>query len=113
MTAARLTEIHVFPVKGEPGRLVDEAMLEPDGLVGDRRKKAPVSLVAAEDAGEVTRSNFVVDLSAPELSGSVGSGLRVGQVELELTSAAGSCPGVYAVVRQPGTVRVGDLVEVV
>lgn len=112
MSAGRLTAIHVFPAKGEPGRELDEAILEPEGLVGDRRKRAPLSMVAAEDVDGETRSNLVVDLRSADLQTAVGAGLRVGHVELELTSPAGSCPGVYAAVRHPGTVRVGDAVEV-
>ena len=32
----------------------------------------------------------------------------MGTVELDVTGPAGSCPGVYAAVRRPGTVSVGD-----
>ena len=38
----------------------------------------------------------------------VGSVLRVGEVELDVTRQPSSCPGVYAEVRRSGTVRVGD-----
>jgi MOSC domain-containing protein YiiM len=55
----------------------------------------------------------VVALGSADLLATIGSGLRVGEVELDVTSTARDCPGVYAAVRRPGTARVGDLVEVV
>jgi uncharacterized protein YcbX len=110
---AVLTEIHVFPVKGAPGEDLAEAVVGPEGLVGDRRKKAAVQVVAAEDVRPDTRANLVVSLESAELVAGIGSVLRVGDVELDVTGAAGNCPGVYAAVRRPGTVQVDDVVEVV
>ena len=109
---AAVTELHVFPVKGEPGKDLARAVVGPEGLDGDRRKKAAVQVVAAEDLQPDTRANLVVSLGSAELAAGIGSLLRVGEVELDVTSTARNCPGVYAAVRRPGTVRLGDLVEV-
>jgi MOSC domain-containing protein YiiM len=45
------------------------------------------------------------------LQAAVGSALRLGVVELEVTAVPEGCPGVYASVRTPGKVSVGDPVE--
>ncbi len=113
MTGARLCEVHVFPTQGEPGEDLAEAAVEGVGLTGDRPKKAAVQVVALEDVESDTRANLVVSLGSLELAGAIGAVLRVGEVELDVTSTARNCPGVYAAVRQPGRVRVGDRVEVV
>jgi uncharacterized protein YcbX len=110
---AAVTEIHVFPVKGAPGEDLAEAVVGPEGLVGDRRKKAAVQVVAAQDLRPDTRANLVVSLGSDQLAAVIGSVLRVGEVQLDVTSAARNCPGVYAAVRRPGTVQVGDVVEIV
>lgn len=112
MSTARLTEIHVHPVKGEPGRLLSEGTVDPEGLAGDRRKKAPVHVVGVEDVREDTRANLIVTLTQRELASSMGSVLQVGDVELEVESVPANCPGVYAAVRTPGDVRIGDAVTV-
>lgn len=110
---AEVTEIHVYPVHGEPGEDLHASVIGPEGLTGDRRKKAAVQLVAAEDVRPDTRANLVLSLGAEELAAAIGSVLRVGEVELDVTGTARNCPGVYAEVRHPGTLRVGDTVEVV
>jgi hypothetical protein len=106
----QVTELHIFPVHGEAGQDLVEALVEPEGLAGDRRKKAAVQVVAAEDVREDTRANIIVSLPSAQLSELVGWVLRLGAVELEVTGSPSSCPGVYAAVRVPGTVRVGDAV---
>lgn len=111
--SAQVNEIHIFPVHGEPGRELPESLVKADGLQGDRRKKAAVQVVAAQDVRADTRANLVVSLGSGELAASIGKVLRVGAVELDVTGTAANCPGVYAAVRRPGTVRVGDDVEVV
>jgi len=107
-----VAEIHVYPVSGEPGDTLEEAVVEPAGLAGDRRKKAAVHVVASDDVRFDTRANLIVSLSSGELADAVGAVLRVGEVELDVTREPSSCPGVYAEVRRPGTVRVGDDVAV-
>ena len=110
---SQVNEIHIFPVHGEAGVDLRDTLVEPDGLAGDRRKKAPVQVVAAEDVRPDTRANLVVSLDSADLGASIGKVLRVGEVELEVTGAPSSCPGVYAVVGRAGPLRVGDEVEVV
>ena len=108
MTVAEVTGIHVYPVKGEPGRELEEASVDAAGLAGDRRKKAAVHVVAAADAGAAVRANLVVSLAPVELEAAIGGVLVTGGVELDVTGTARDCPGVYAAVRHPGIVRVGD-----
>jgi uncharacterized protein YcbX len=109
---AEVVELHIFPAHGEPGQTLTESTVEPEGLAGDRRKKAAVQVVAAGDVRADTRANVVVSMGSAELAASIGSVLRLGEVELEVTSAPTSCPGVYAAVRVPGTVHLGDVVTV-
>jgi uncharacterized protein YcbX len=104
-------QIHVYPVHGEPGRDLDSVEVSEPGLQGDRPKKAPVMVLSADDTSGA-RANLVVDLPTADLVASVGKVIAVGPVELDVTGPAGTCPGVYAAVRRPGTVRVGDAVEV-
>ena len=108
---SHVAEIHVYPVHGEPGEYLEEAQVEPEGLAGDRRKKAAVQVVASEDARFDTRANLIVSMPSAELDSAVGGVLRLGEVELEVTGKPTNCPGVYAQVRRPGTVRLGDPVS--
>jgi uncharacterized protein YcbX len=112
MMPGTLDEIHVYPVSGEPGEDLQDSVVEPGGLADDRRKKAAVHVVAGEDAQSDTRANLVVSLGSAELAGSVGSLLRVGEVELAVTGAPTNCPGVYAAVQRGGAVHVGDAVTI-
>jgi hypothetical protein len=107
---AKVTELHIFPVHGEPGEDLAEAVVDSEGLARDRRKKAAVQVVAAEDVRDDTRANVIVSLPSAVLADSVGWVLRLGEVELDVTGMPAGCPGVYAAVRRTGVVRVGDLV---
>ena len=107
---AHVAELHVYPVHGEPGQALEEVRVEADGLAGDRRKKAPVHVVASEDTRFNTRANVMVVMPPSELAATVGGVLRLGEVELEVTGSPSNCPGVYASVRRTGMVRVGDMV---
>jgi len=107
---AHVAELHVYPVHGEAGHTLEEVQVEVDGLAGDRRKKAPVHVVASEDTRFNTRANVMVAMPAAELAAAVGGVLRLGEVELDVTGSPSNCPGVYASVRRPGKVRVGDMV---
>ena len=108
---ARVTAIHTYPVKDEPGTDLAECQVEDEGLAGDRRKKAPVYLVATEQQTPTTKANFVLDTTAAEITAAIGSAVRIGEAVLGLGSTTGSCTGSYADVLRPGVVRVGDLVE--
>lgn len=113
MTVAEVTAISVYPVKGEPGRRLDEAAVDTEGLTGDRRKKAAVHLVAEADDAPHLRANLVVSLTPVELAAAIGGSVLAGGVELEVIGTARDCPGVYAAVRRPGLVRLGDAVTAV
>jgi uncharacterized protein YcbX len=110
MTSA-VRQIRVYPVHGEAGHDLEFVQVGESGLRGDRPKKAAVMVLSADDTSGA-RANLVVDLGADDLAASVGHVLVVGTVELDVTGPAGTCPGVYAAVRRPGAVRVGDPVEV-
>jgi uncharacterized protein YcbX len=106
---ARLTSIVIYPDKEAPGQALTTSYVSPDGLDGDRRKKSPVHLVAVESyVDEHPRANLVVDMPSDALAGLVGRRLRLGTVELDVTSLAGNCAGVYARVPFPGDLSVGD-----
>jgi MOSC domain-containing protein YiiM len=113
VTVAQVTQIHVYPVSGQPGRELEEASVDAAGLAGDRRKKAAVHVVAAGEQAPDTRANLVVSLTPTELAAAIGGVLVTGSVELDVTGTARDCPGVYAAVRHPGVVRVGDEVTAV
>jgi uncharacterized protein YcbX len=179
-SAGRVVQLSVYPVKSLGGRTVEEARVEPAGLVGDRawtvvdastgervtvkgtpemaqvvatgddeadtitltevlgrpvrlqRSGQPQVDVAAvhlvsrgaivrADAGDVPegcsagdpRANLLLDLPEGEDERSwVGRTVRIGEVEVAVTRTPKHCLGVYAEVRRPGTVHVGDRVEV-
>jgi hypothetical protein len=107
---ARVVAIHTYPVKGEPGTDLTECLIEPEGLAGDRRKKAPVHVVSTADE-PTTRANLVLDLEPGEVVDLIGGAYRVGEATLGLGGTAGTCAGAYADVIESGTVRVGDALE--
>jgi uncharacterized protein YcbX len=113
VTVAEVTEIHVYPVSGQPGRDLASASVDAAGLTGDRRKKAAVHVVAAADVAPDTRANLIVSLTPAQLHAAIGGVLVAGSIELDVTGTARDCPGVYAAVRREGTVRVGDEVTAV
>lgn len=109
----RVTSILIYPEKDEPGQSLDVSFVSEEGLDGDRRKKSPVHLVVVADyVDQHPRANLVVDLDRDELDALVGRRLQIGTVQLDVASAAGTCPGVYASVPVPGDVTVGDVVTV-
>lgn len=106
---ARVSSILIYPDKDQPGQTLETSYVSPQGLDGDRRKKSPVHLVAVEDYIDLhPRANLIVDVAADVLHGLVSRRLRIGTVELDVTSLAGDCAGIYATVPQPGDVSVGD-----
>ena len=112
MADGAVVRLRVFPVRGEPGRDLEVADVQPEGVVGDRRKKAAVHVVAAADDAPTTRANIVVSLTPTLLATSIGRRLRVGEVALTVTGVARDCPGVYAEVSDPGEVRLGEPVGI-
>ena len=105
-----IRQLAIYPVKGEPGRLLEEAQVEPEGFAGDRRKKQPVHIVGSDETPETTRANVFVDASPADVAALVGSRVRLGSATLLVTQQPSGCAGVYAEVADPGTVRVGDTV---
>ena len=105
-----VTEIRIYPVKGEPGQALEQVDVEAEGLAGDRRKKAALHLVSVqEDVATHPRANLVVAADAALLEASVGRRLRIGAAEIVVTGKPSGCPGVYADVVEPGALRVGDV----
>ena len=110
---ARVSSILIYPDRDQPGQALEASYVSPQGLDGDRRKRSPVHLVAVGDFIDLhPRANLIVDIGSAELHGLVGRRLRIGSVELEVSSLAGDCAGVYAEVPVPGDVSVGDEVLV-
>jgi uncharacterized protein YcbX len=109
MDVMRVLAIHTFPVRGEAG--VDHAsvLVGEAGLAGDRPKKAAVSLVGSDAPG--TRANLVLDAPTERVESLDGSVLRIGDVLLAVQSTGNACVGLYAAVGEPGSIRVGDVVE--
>ena len=102
-----------LPRQRRAGPELAEAVVDAAGLAGDRRKKAAVHVVAADDVAPDTRANLVVSLPLGRAGRGDRGVLVAGEVELDVTGTARNCPGVYAAVRRPGTVRVGDVVTAV
>ena len=63
-----LTDIAVFPVKGEPGRPLRQAVLTDSGLVGDRAKRRPLLVATTAQAAGDLRANLVLDMTDDELA---------------------------------------------
>jgi len=105
---ARVSSILIYPDREQPGQTLGTSYVS-----RDRRKKSPVHLVAVGDYIDLhPRANLIVDIESEALHGLVGRRLRIGSVELDVTSLAGDCAGVYAGVPVPGDVSVGDEVLV-
>lgn len=111
-SAARVQMLAIYPVKDEPGRLLDRVDIEAQGLAGDRRKKRPVHVVAADETPETIRANVFLDMTPEQVVALVGSRVRLGDAVLAVTEVPSNCPGVYAEVVQPGAVAVGMPVTV-
>ncbi len=57
------------------------------------------------------RANVLLDLPDADERSWVGRTVRIGDAELHVTRTPKHCLGVYAEVRRPGGIRVGDAVE--
>lgn len=108
MSVIRVRAIRTFPEHGEPGVDHDAVRVGSDGLDGDRRKKAAVSLVGNDSPS--TRANLVLDVPTAAVEALDGEVVLVGDVLLAVQGTGTSCPGLYAAVGGAGWVRVGDVV---
>ncbi|MGG5258779.1 hypothetical protein [Phycicoccus avicenniae] len=103
--------IHTFPERRAAGHEHEQADVRADGLVGDRPKRAAVSVVGNDSPH--TRANLVLDAPTAQVEALTGRVVRVGDVVLAVEATGNACAGLYGAVGRSGTVRVGDPVEVV
>jgi uncharacterized protein YcbX len=110
--------IALTEVLGRPVRLERAAGPQVDAAAVHLVSRAAVARAAAGEVPEGCsaddpRANLLLDLPAgADERGWLGRTVRIGAVELLVTRTPRHCLGVYADVRRPGTVRVGDRVEV-
>ncbi len=109
MPSLQVVSLATFPVPKEPGVGHASVDVGPDGLAGDRPKRAAVSLAGTDSS---TRANIVVSASSAELAALDGRRLRIGGVVLTVRNTGNDCDGLYAAVALPGRVAVGDPVVV-
>ncbi|RBY76709.1 sulfurase [Geodermatophilus sp. TF02-6] len=111
--------ITLTEVLGRPVRLERSGAPQVDAAAVHLVSRAAVARAAAGDVPEGCsaddpRANLLVDLpDGADERDWTGRTLRVGEVEVEVTRTPKHCLGVYAEVRRPGRVRVGDRVELV
>jgi uncharacterized protein YcbX len=107
-----LTEVLGRPVRLAPAGApqVDAAAVHLVSAVAVRR--AAAGEVPEGCSAEDPRANVVLDLGpGGDERTWVGRRLRIGEVELAVSRTPKHCLGVYAEVRAPGRIRVGDRVE--
>ena len=110
--------ITLTEVLGRPVRLQRSGQPQVDAAAVHLVSRAAVARAAAGDVPEGCsaddpRANLLLDLPEGEDERTwVGRTVRLGEVEVSVTRTPKHCLGVYAEVRRPGTVRVGDRVEV-
>jgi uncharacterized protein len=115
---AEADTVALTEVLGRPVRLERATVPQVDAAAVHLVSRAAVDRAAAGEVPEGCsaddpRANLLLDL--PEGADErdwVGRTVRIGAVELLVTRTPKHCLGVYADVRQPGTLRVGDRVEV-
>ncbi len=111
VTAAVGTPVRLEPLTGRPDGAAAVHLVSRQAL-----ERAASGVVPAGCGTEDPRANLVLDLPADD-SGDlerawVGRRLRLGPVVLEVTRLPRHCLGVYAEVARPGTVGVGDAVQI-
>jgi uncharacterized protein YcbX len=110
--------ITLTEVLGRPVRLERSGQPRVDAAAVHLVSRAAVARAAEGDVPEGCsaddpRANLLLDLPDEEDERAwVGRTVRLGEVEVVVTHTPKHCLGVYADVRRPGTVRVGDRVEV-
>ena len=109
MDVIRVRAIRTYPAPGGPPVEHEDVAVEAEGLHGDRRKKAAVSLIG--DDAPTTRANLVLDASTGTVEALAGAVVRIGGALLAVERTGTSCPGLYGAVGEPGVVRVGDVVQ--
>lgn len=109
MPSLQVVSLATFPVPKEPGIGHEAIDIGPEGLAGDRPKRAAVSLTGTDSS---TRANIVVSAPSAELAALDGRRLRIGEVVLAVWNTGNSCTGLYAAVGHPGRLAVGDVVEI-
>ncbi|HEU5143693.1 MAG TPA: hypothetical protein VFT81_00835 [Dermatophilaceae bacterium] len=106
---ASVTNLFVYPESGAPGQELDSFDITPEGIEGNRAKQNAVHLVTADEyVATHPRANVVLDVENDTLYEMVGQVIRLGECTLKVTRKPTNCPGVYADVIEPGTVRVED-----
>jgi hypothetical protein len=112
VTAAVGTPVRLEPLTGRPDGAAAVHLVSRQAL-----DRAAAGVVPAGCGAEDPRANVVLDLpgdpSDDDLERAwVGRRLRLGSVVLEVTRLPRHCLGVYAEVARPGTVAVGDAVQI-
>ncbi len=111
VTAAVGTPVRLEPVAGRPEGSAAVHLVSRQAL-----RRAADGVVPAGCGAEDPRANLVLDLPGdlPDADERTWGGrrLRLGSAVLEVTRLPRHCLGVYAEVVRPGTVGVGDVVEI-
>jgi len=109
--------ITLTEVLGRPVRLRRAEAPQVDAAAVHLVSRSAIARAAEGDVPEGCsaddpRANLLLDLPDGEDERDwVGRTVRIGEVELAVTRTPKHCLGVYAEVRRPGTVRIGDHVE--
>jgi uncharacterized protein len=104
-------------VLGRPVRLAPADAPQVDAAAVHLVSRAAVHRAALGEvpegcSAEDPRANVVLDLGPDgDERGWVGRSVRIGEVELAVSRTPKHCLGVYAEVRRPGEIRVGDRVQ--
>ncbi len=114
-TAAVGQPVRVEPLSGRPDGAAAVHLVSRQAL-----ERAAAGVVPAGCGADDPRANLVLDLPGDRSDDPsddlerawVGRRLQLGSAELEVTRLPRHCLGVYAEVARPGTVGVGDVVQI-